>query len=84
VEEWIDQFANALGQDPVDPKEMGALLKLARDVAHGVDRRLAPLSTFVAGVHVGRRMAEGSSRQVALGEAIEAAGARIPKQPSAD
>ena len=73
MEEWIDRLATALGEEPVDPKEMGALLKLARDVAHGVERKLAPVSTFVVGMHVGRRAAEGMPRTQALTEAIDAA-----------
>lgn len=84
MEEWIDSFARALGEEPVDPKEMGALLKLARDVAHGVDRKLAPVSTFVVGMHVGRRAAEGLPRMQALTEAIGAARALIPPAAEPD
>jgi len=78
VDEWMDKLAVALGEEPVDPKEMGALLKLARDVAHGVERKLAPVSTFVVGMHVGRRAAEGMPRTQALTEAVHAARALIP------
>jgi len=80
VDEWMDNLAAALGEEPMEPNEVGAVLKLARDVAHGVERRLAPLSTFVAGVHVGRRIAEGSPKEDALAEAVAAARALIPAQ----
>ena len=80
MDEWIDELAAALGEEPVDARDMGAVLKLARDVAHGVERRLAPLSTYVAGIHVGRRIAEGSPKADALAEAVAAARALIPAQ----
>jgi len=80
LDEWIDELARALGEGPMEPKEMGAILKMARDVAHGVDRKMAPLSTFLVGVSEGRRVAEGSSRESALADAIEAARALIPAQ----
>jgi hypothetical protein len=78
LNEWIDNLATALGEEPVNPREMGSVLKLARDVAHGVERKLAPVSTFLAGVHAGRRAAEGTPRGQALAEALEAARALIP------
>lgn len=84
MDEWIDKLATALGEEPVEPKEMGALLKLARDVAHGVDRKLAPVSTFVVGMHVGRRAAEGMPRTQALTEALETARALIPPAAEPD
>jgi hypothetical protein len=81
VDAWIDELATALGEEPVDAREAGAILKLARDVAHGVERKLAPLSTYLAGIHVGRRMAEGSSREQPLAEVLDASRALIPAQP---
>lgn len=78
MEEWIDRLANTLGEEAVGPREIGAVLKLARDVAHGAERRLAPLSAYVAGLHAGRRAAEGMSREHALAEAADAARALIP------
>ena len=80
MDEWMDKLVAALGEEPLEAREMGAVLKLARDVAHGVERKLAPLSTFVAGVHVGRRIAEGSLKEDALAEAVAAARALIPAQ----
>jgi Domain of unknown function (DUF6457) len=78
MDEWIDRFADALGEDRITPRELGALLKLSRDVAHGVERKLAPVSTFVAGLHVGRTIAEGRDRQDALGEALAEAVRLLP------
>ena len=79
-EEWIERLAGTLGEEPVAPAELGLVLKLARDVAHGVERKWAPVSTFLAGVHAGRRAAGGDSRQDALREAIEAARRLIPPE----
>ena len=84
MDEWIDNFASALGQESMEAREVGAVLKLARDVAHGVERKLAPLSTFVVGIHVGRRTAEGLSREDALAEALDAAQALIPPHAAPD
>ena len=49
---WIADIAAALGVDP-DVVDIPALLNLARDVAHGVERKAAPLSTFVVGYAAG-------------------------------
>jgi hypothetical protein len=78
VDEWIDRLADALGERRLGPREAGALLKLARDVAHGVERRLAPLSAYVAGLYVGREITEGTPPEEALGEALRAARALLP------
>jgi hypothetical protein len=77
--EWLDRLAAALGEPPVDREQIGAMLKLSREVAHGVERKLAPLSTFVAGIHVGRRGAEGVDAHNALDEVVQAAGRMIPR-----
>lgn len=52
---WIDDLARRLGEEPLSPEEVAALLEVARDVAHGVERRVTPLSAFLAGLAVSRR-----------------------------
>jgi hypothetical protein len=84
VEDWIDRFAAELGESGVAPAEMGRLLKVSREVAHRVERRFAPLSTFVVGTYVGRRVAEGASREQALTEAVEAANRLLPEGEDAE
>jgi hypothetical protein len=79
---WLDGLASALGEQPMSPSEVAQVLKLSRDVAHGVERMLAPLAAFAAGVHVGQRTGEGGSREEALAEAIRAAASLLPEQPS--
>jgi hypothetical protein len=81
MDEWIDRFAEALGEQPLHPTEVGSMLKLSRDVAHGVERKLAPLSTFLAGLSVGRQIAEGASRDQALLQVMEAARTLMPPPP---
>ncbi|MEI6404778.1 MAG: DUF6457 domain-containing protein [Actinomycetes bacterium] len=45
---WLQQVANALGVD-VDVVPENDVLELTRDVAHGVERKAAPLTTFLIG-----------------------------------
>jgi len=67
----------ALGADLTEA-DVEALLDLARDVAHGSERRYAPLSTFVAGRFVASRMAAGASASDALAEAMRVARSLLP------
>jgi hypothetical protein len=84
MEKWMERFARDLGEQSLSPGEMGKILHLARDVAHGVERKVAPLAAFLAGIHVGRRTGEGGSREEALAEALRTAGALLPREPSED
>jgi hypothetical protein len=77
--EWLDALTLALDEPSVDRAEIGSLLRLARDVAHGVDRKLAPLTTFVAGLHAGRRMAEGAPREQAMEEVMRTVTTLLPE-----
>lgn len=55
LEEWTAAACGALGLDPADTAaHRDLVLDLARDVAHGVARPAAPLSTFLFGLAVGR------------------------------
>jgi hypothetical protein len=71
MNEWLDQVADALGVERISGEELGAVLKLARDVAHGVERKFAPVSTFLLGVAVGQRTAAGPTRGEAFAEATK-------------
>jgi uncharacterized protein DUF6457 len=84
ADEWLSRLAADLGEPPLTSRETGHVLKLAREVAHGVERKLAPLAAYLAGVHVGRRGAQGVSPDEALSEAVRAAAAILPVQPAAD
>lgn len=58
MEAWIDRLASALGEEPLAPSEVEAILAAAREVAHGVERRVTPLTTFLVGLAVGRQRAQ--------------------------
>ena len=51
LEDWIAAVRNELHVDPVDTD---LVLDVARDVAHGVARPAAPLTTYLLGLAVGR------------------------------
>jgi hypothetical protein len=55
LEQWTTAVCADLGLDPgtADPR---AVLDLAREVAHSVDRPAAPLTAYLAGVAIGRGM----------------------------
>jgi hypothetical protein len=66
----LDRFADALHIPRLDPGEAEALLDLARVVAHGTERRNAPLATYLAG----RWAAGGGDPAQALRTATELIG----------
>jgi hypothetical protein len=84
MEDWLEEFARALGDRPPSREELGAMLRLSRQVAHGVERKFAPLSTFVAGMHVARRVTEGATEEEALAEVLAAAKALLPPEEGAE
>ena len=49
LDDWVLAVADELG---VEPPVARAVLDLARDVAHGVERPAAPLTTWLAGMAV--------------------------------
>ncbi|MFB4350715.1 DUF6457 domain-containing protein [Microbacterium sp. CR_7] len=51
--EWTAAACAELGLDP-DSVDIGLILGLARDVAHGVARPAAPLSAYLVGLAAGR------------------------------
>jgi hypothetical protein len=53
LDEWTDAVCLELGLDPA-VVDRSLVLDLARDVAHGVARPAAPLTTFLMGLAAGR------------------------------
>ena len=78
---WIDRLADALGVPRLRPEDVSRLLTAARDVAHGVERKLTPLSTYLLGVAVERRAADGTPRDEALREALARLRDALPEPP---
>lgn len=69
---WTNTYAEALGAaTTAEPRivDEDAVLDFTRRVAHGSERKNAPLATFLAGWYVGARVAEGVSPEDAWAEA---------------
>jgi hypothetical protein len=49
AEEWIREFAAAIGSDAPTREEMGRILKLAAVAAHASHRTAAPMACWIAG-----------------------------------
>jgi hypothetical protein len=66
LESWLVAACAELGIDPAI--EIDTVLDVARDVAHGVARPAAPLTTFLVGRAVGSGMplAEAAAKVTAL------------------
>ncbi len=84
MDPWIDQLAEALGEDTLGQAETNVLLGVARDVAHRVERKLTPLSTFLLGMAMGRSLAGGDSRAHAFEAALDTVRSLMPPEPPAD
>ena len=84
MESWIDQLAEVLGEDTLSESETAKLLRVARDVAHRVERRITPVSTFLLGAAVGRSLAGGASRADALQAALDTVDSMLPEAPAED
>ena len=80
MSEWLDSLADALEEPRISGAELGEVLKVARDVAHEVERRFAPVSAFLIGVAVGQRTAGGSSREEAFASAVASARDLLPQK----
>ena len=52
LDEWVAEVSAALGI--TGEYDADQLLDVARDVAHAVERRAAPVTTFLLGVAAGR------------------------------
>jgi hypothetical protein len=70
MEDWLGKAAGALGVEAIDDETQERLLGAARDVAHGVERKLTPIATYLLGVAVERRVAAGEHRSAAFAGAL--------------
>lgn len=87
--EWAQQYAEALAravgsEGSLSPEEEEAVLLLARLVAHGTDRRNAPLASFLAGWFSADRARNGVSPVQALAEATAIAEDLLASGPGGD
>ena len=63
LERWVDALVDEFDLDP-EVVDIGAVLDLARDAAHGVERPAAPLTTFIAGYVAGMAAGEGADHPI--------------------
>jgi uncharacterized protein DUF6457 len=84
MESWIDQLASALGEEPASAAETSEILTVARDVAHRVERKITPVSTYLLGIAVGRQLAAGSGRSEALSTQAKALRSTLPEAQPED
>jgi hypothetical protein len=80
MSEWTDQLARTLGVAPIDAALEGPLLTASREVAHRVERKDTPLSTYLLGVAAGARIASGSDPADALREVVDTLLASLPPE----
>ena len=70
--EWVALLAAELGLEPLSPRTQAEVLGLARDVAHGTERKAAPLASYVAGRYVECAVKSGRDVDAALHDVSEA------------
>ena len=75
---WIDELAETFALEPFSEAETDRLLRVARDVAHRVERKDTPLAAFLMGMDVALRVAGGASREAAVDALIVAVEAMLP------
>ena len=69
---WVGRLAAELDIDPLTLLDQATVLAIARDVAHGTERKCAPLAAFVAGRYVQAATDAGRDPSGALREVSEA------------
>lgn len=79
MDDWLDRFADALGVARLAPGDVDTLLDLARVVAHGTERKNAPLAAYLAGRASVRA---GHDPAAALGTAEELLGPASGSDPT--
>jgi uncharacterized protein DUF6457 len=75
---WINDLASALGVEALSDDEEQLLLDAARDVAHSVERKITPLSTFLMGAAVERARADGLTTAEAMTEVLRTLAESLP------
>jgi len=78
ADQWMEDLAAALGVETLGRDETGQILKVSREVAHGVERMYAPLASFLLGAATERSVAGGAAPEEAFAAAIERLRALLP------
>ena len=82
MDEWLERLAGELGDEALSEEEVDRLLAVSREVAHRVERRITPISTFLLGAAVGRGTASGASRADTLERVLATAERLLPDAPA--
>lgn len=69
---WSEQVESVTGVEAWNPVETDLVLDLAREVAHGTERRFAPLTAYALGVAVGQQLGESAGQASAREDALRA------------
>ena len=70
MEDWLQRLATEVGVDPLSDEQQEQLLEAARDVAHGVERKVTPLATFLVGAAMQRSIGHGRTQDEAFTQAL--------------
>ncbi len=82
MSEWTYRLAETLGVTRIDPAQESSLLRASREIAHRVERKDTPLTTYLIGVAVGTATAAGTDAGDALNAALDAVLAALPLAPN--
>jgi hypothetical protein len=82
MDAWLGTLATTLGVDPLGDAQVRELLGVARDVAHGVERRATPLATFLLGAAMQRGISHGVAGPDAFETALAELRAALPPAPA--
>lgn len=78
---WTDRLASDLGVPTLPGPAEATLLRASRDVAHRVERKDTPISTYLLGVAAGMRIGGGTDPDAALQEVLAVLVAALPPVP---
>jgi len=79
---WTARLAAELGVETMTPQTQVALLSIAREIAHGTERRYAPLASFIAGRYAELAVRQGRDVGTALREVSDAVQRLLGEPPS--
>lgn len=82
AQQWIARLSSELGVEGMTLQTQAALLAIARDVAHGAERKYAPLASFVAGRYVELAARDGRDVNTAMTEVSNAVRRLLDAPPS--
>ena len=70
MDDWLERLAMTVGVDQLTDEQAEELLGVARDVAHGVERKATPVATFLLGAAVQREIGHGRTHAEAFDQVM--------------